>query len=101
MARVGMADRDGFGHRVVDGEVRGEFARSFPCAGELVALAIHHAEHVGLHEALADSGGSDNEAVGREARGDVAAIAVAVFAHPDAAADVANLLLERLRLPAS
>src|SRR4030095_7699533 len=83
---------------MINGEMGRDLARSLPDAGHLSSLAIDHAHHVGIHESFADAGGCANESIRPDAAGDVAAIAVAVFAHPDAPPNVADLLLDLLRL---
>ena len=94
VAGVGMADGSGLGRGVVNGQVRGDLAGTFPRACDLASFAVDHAEHVGRHESLAHAGGRANVAVGSDARGNVAAVAVAVFAEPDAASDLADFLFE-------
>ena len=91
VAGVRVADRGGFWRGLVNRGVGGELARALPGSRELVAFDVDHRKHVGSHETLADAGGRDDETVGAEAGGDVAAVAIAVFAGPDAAADVAEI----------
>ena len=72
------------------------FARAHPRAGKLFAVEVDEA-HVGRgHEALADEGRGAKHEVVADADGDVAAVAVRVFALPEALSYVAHPLLQRL-----
>jgi hypothetical protein len=72
-------------------------ARALFGAGELVALEVHKAHVLGLHEAFAHQRRRADRDVFPDSDGDVATVAIDIFALPEPATNVAELFLERVR----
>ena len=93
---MGMHAGLGLGLALHDGEVRLGLAGALARARELVAVEIDETHLLGRHEAFRDERRRAQHEIVADAHGDVAAVAVDVVLGPDAAADVADPLLERL-----
>ena len=93
MGRVAV-DAGGDAGGLHHGEVGLDLAGGGAHAGLLAALEVDEAEVVGFHEALADERGRAQHEVLGHADADVAAVAVDVLALPEAAAHVADAVLE-------
>src|SRR6266702_3978630 len=96
--RMAMDRGDGAWLALHDLQVHQDFARMLLGAAELVAVQIDEAHVLGFHEAFRAERGRAERDVLADADGDVAAVAIHVSAMPEAAADLANLFLERVRL---
>src|SRR5437870_5534819 len=79
----------GFINRQVEIDLAGALAG----AADLLAFEVNRADVVGLESAFGDSGGRAEDAIFAEAIGVIAFVASAEALLPDAAADVAHLLL--------
>ena len=75
-------------------QVHEDFAGALLRARQLVALQVHQAHVLRLHEALGDQGGGAEDDIFADANGDVAAVAVYVGALPEPAANLADLQLQ-------
>ena len=92
--RVSVAAGLGLGLAFHDGEVRHALGGALVFAGELHALHVHEAHLLERHEAFGNESRSAEHEVVADADGEVAAIAVGIFAGPHALADVHHPLLE-------
>ena len=92
--RMRMNHRSHIGAGFVDGQMEIDFAGALAGAADLLAFQIDGADVVGLESALGNSRGRAEDAIFADAIGMVAFVAGAKSFLPDAAADVAHLLLE-------
>src|SRR5665213_2885656 len=94
---MGVDDRIDVGTVIVDSHVHGHFGGALARAGDLVAGVVADDQILGTHAALADAGGSGEDAFAVQAHGQVAVIGrdpTAFVHHPARRDDVfAELLL--------
>ena len=89
-----MARGHSLGLALHDLEVHQDFAGALLGAAKLVALEVHQAHVLRLHEAFAYERGCADGDVLSGADGDVAAVAVHVGSLPEAATDFTKLFLQ-------